>query len=105
MPKGNIECRIINIYDKAENQRGKKELRTVDWMVDGKHYPQLEKREFFQTDQGWKNGKAKGFNAQDMAIVQKNWNQIMADLTGQPAQKMAEPVAAAASAPAPQEDF
>lgn len=91
--------------DFRDGQKGV-ELRVVDWIVGGKHYPQLEKREMFVGTEGdWKMGKAKGMSLKDLLFVQDKWGEIMAALgqkgtipnqTNQPAQpEPSAPVAAA----------
>lgn len=80
-------------------------MRVVDWNIDGKHYPQLEKREFYTDQDGQeKMGKAKGMSAKDLAIVRDNWDEIMGALGGEigaPADKpaLADPVLSHVAAP------
>lgn len=89
-------------------------IRVVDWISNGKHYPQLEKREFFidgNTGEQ-KMGKAKGFTRKDLEKVQDAWGEIMAalgnklpegqKLNGAPAAQAAAP---AVTASAPSTDF
>lgn len=74
-----IESKTLLVLNEGKNDEHGKgiELRVVEWIVEGKHYPQLEKREFFKDDEGnWKMGKAKGMNDQDFIVVIKNWNKI-----------------------------
>ncbi len=77
-----IECQVVNVYDENISQNGKSKvvIRTVRWVVDGKSYPMLEKRDFFNSDNGFKTGKAKGLNSNDLALIQKNWSKILSDL-------------------------
>ncbi len=66
---------------KVEFQDGQKanEIRVVDWIVNGKHYPKLEKRDFFMGDGGeWKLGKSSGFSLKDInEVLLPNWDEIM----------------------------
>lgn len=76
----NIESKVLLSVSRSEFQDGQKatEVRVVDWIVNNKHYPQLEKREMFMGDNGeWKMGKAKGFSRKDMELVQDRWGEIM----------------------------
>lgn len=79
-----IQSKNLLSVDKKENvERGTViEIRVVDWIVEGKHYPQLEKREFFtDRDTGeLKMGKAKGFTLKDLGIVMDKWGEIMGAL-------------------------
>lgn len=112
-----IQSKNLLSVDKKENvERGTViEMRVVDWIVEGKHYPQLEKREFFtDRDTGeLKMGKAKGFTLKDLGIVMDKWGEIMGALgsklpehSGAKAEApAAAPVSTPASAPAEPEDF
>lgn len=96
----NIESKTLHTVDKNEDaERGRATIiRVVDWITEGKHYPQLEKREFFKDEGGnWKMGKAKGFNMKDLGKVQDQWDEITKHLGGQAgaqSQQQAAPVAA-----------
>lgn len=96
----NIECIVLKVWTKSENQeRGaRSELRTVDWVINGKHYIKTEFREFFVSqDSGeWKMGKAKGFSHENLMLLEKNWPELMR-LHGS---KLPEHQKAAAGAPA-----
>lgn len=68
---------LATFSDEIKNGRGTR-IRSVDWISGDKHYPQVEKREFF-TDEATgqeKIGKAKGFNAQALLVLIKNWPAI-----------------------------
>ena len=111
----NIQSEVLLMVSRAEFNDGAKstEVRVVDWIVDGKHYPQLEKREMYRDDSGeWKMGKAKGFSRKDLEKVQDAWGEIMAALggtlpeqTARPGGAATAPVAAAAPAADIQQDF
>lgn len=111
----NIESKqLYLVTEKKNEQQGRSTMiRVVDWIAEGKHYPQLEKREFFTDDQGeWKMGKAKGFTRNDLLLVQDKWGEIMAALGStlpedqrKPAPAAAAPTAPTPPATAPQEDF
>lgn len=76
-----IECIVLKVWAKNESQeRGSKsELRTVDWVINGKHYVKTEFREFFVSqDSGeWKMGKAKGLSYDNFVMLEKNWPELM----------------------------
>lgn len=108
-----IKSETLWSHGKAEFQEGQKanEIRVVDWIVNGKHYVKLEKRDFFMGDGGeWKLGKASGFSLKDMEMIQDNWGEIIAALGGggtprAAGAKPAESAPAMAAAPAAEEDF
>lgn len=79
-----IQSKVLLMVQHTEFQEGQKatDIRVIDWILDGsKHYPQLEKRELFMGEQGeWKMGKAKGFSAKDLELIQDKWGEIMAAL-------------------------
>lgn len=78
----NIDSKTLLVVSKEANEKLMRDtiIRVVDWIVEGKHYPQLEKREFFATEGGMKMGKAKGFTRKDLIVVQDKWGEIMAAL-------------------------
>jgi len=89
-------------------------IRVVDWISGGKHYPQLEKREFFIDGNSGeqKMGKAKGFTRKNLEKVQDAWGEIMAALGNKTAESQqkpgvpaAPPAAAAPVASGPATDF
>ena len=85
---------LLTINKTADEERGKGvHLRVVDWINGDKHYPQLEKREFFKDEQTgeWKMGKAKGLNLADLALIQKNWDAIIAAMNGKSAPVLSKP--------------
>lgn len=107
----NIESKDLLVLNKDvnENRGTTTVLRCVDWISNGKHYPQLEKREFYNDrDTGdLKMGKAKGMTVKDLGIIQDNWAEIMEALGNRlpeagrgPARAAAPASAAAASEPA-----
>lgn len=109
-----IRCVVLRELKKKVNEtRGTSlVLRTVDWIIDGKHYKKLENRELF-TDQNSgeeKMGKAKGMDLADMDIIMDNWGEIRSDL-GDKVPSVSAPKAEApastapASAPAAQTEF
>jgi hypothetical protein len=78
-----IESKVLLIVqEKSNEERGTKMIiRVVDWIVDNKNYPMLEKRQFFKGADGiLKTGKAKGFNLSDLLLIQENWDEIVAAL-------------------------
>ena len=69
---------VLVVIARSENENKGTEIRVVDWIKADKHWPQLEKREFFKDDVGnWKMGKAKGMNGEDVIVVLKNLDKIM----------------------------
>lgn len=75
---------LLDLKSDIDEKRGKKtQIRVVDWISQSEekgtqHFPQLEKREFFQSEDSdmWKTGKAKGFNGKDFLLVILNWKRI-----------------------------
>ena len=76
---------LFDINTVVDDKYGKKmQLRVVDWISEDekgvKHWPQVEKREFFKPeDEGadyWKMGKAKGLNGKDFLALLANWRKI-----------------------------
>ena len=71
--KKSIESRLLLSVDKTdvEGRNLTVEIRVVDWIADSKHYPQLEKREFYadQATGEIKTGKAKGFNSKNFETI------------------------------------
>ena len=64
-----ITSQVLLVVSRKESERNGIEIRCIDWIKGEKHYPQLEKREFFRSETGWKIGKAKGFNREDLLSV------------------------------------
>ncbi len=97
---------LLEISRDTNEQRGTTTIiRVVDWVSGTKHYPQLEKREFFvDGDTGnLKTGKAKGFTLKDLGKVQDAWGEIMVALGNKvpasdpiPKSNQSEPVPASA---------
>lgn len=105
----NISSKTLLTVSRQEFNEGQKatEIRVVAWIIDSKTYPQLEKREMFMSETGWKSGKAKGFSRKDLELVQDQWAEIMAALGNKlpeagnaPGKSESEKPAAVASAPA-----
>lgn len=99
----NIESEVLLPIKREEFNDGAKiiDLRVIDWIVNGKHYPQLEKRELYLDANGeQKMGKAKGLNRKDMLVIGKNWVPIMGALGATMAEDLAPPVGSGAAAPA-----
>lgn len=97
---------------RAEFQDGQKSnlIRVVDWIINGKHYVKLEKRDFFMGDNGeWKLGKASGFSLKDLQFVQDSWDDIMkafgANFAAPTGQAASQPAPEMATAPAAESDF
>lgn len=74
---------LLDLQSNIDEERGKKtQIRVVDWISESekgtKHFPQLEKREFFRAEDSdmWKTGKAKGLNGKDFLLVILNWKRI-----------------------------
>lgn len=75
-----IESVVLKVIKRYEQQSGKGaiEIRVVDWIVEGNHYPKLENREMFLDQEGeWRIGKSKGFSMKDLMVIQDNWGEIM----------------------------
>lgn len=83
--KNDVEIKSQTLYlaNRHEKDKRRVDIRVVDWIVNGKHTPLLEKRDFYQNDMGeWRLGKAKGFNAGDLDLLQDHWQAIKDALTG-----------------------
>ena len=79
----NIESKVLLSVSRKESQDGKRatEIRVIEWKVDDKVYPLLEKREMYTDGAGvLKMGKCKGFNLADLVLVQDSWDDIVAAL-------------------------
>lgn len=99
----NIESKTLLEIDRQVNDaRGVTIIiRVVDWISNGKHYPQLEKREFFIDGNGdEKMGKAKGFTMKDLGKIQDEWGPITEALGGRLPEQKQRPGGAPTSAPA-----
>lgn len=76
----------IIVFTEKKSKKGSTKIRIVDWIVEGKHYPLLEKREFMGPEgSDMKMGKAKGFNLADMMVVKENLPEIIMRLGDKPA--------------------
>lgn len=82
--KKDIRSNVLKVFEEKKARSGTTRLRAVDWIIDGKHYPLLEKREFFEKDGQEKIGKAKGMNLNDMLIVKDNFPEILTLLQALP---------------------
>lgn len=82
----NIESNELLNISSEEKMKGQQriDIRVVDWIVNDKHYPLLEKREFILNGDQWRIGKAKGFNLQDMNLIKSRWGDIITALGGIP---------------------
>lgn len=94
-----IQSEVLYLVKRDEFNDGQKavEIRVVDWIVNGKHYPQLEKREMYVGSEGeWKMGKAKGFGRKDLLVIAAQWVEIMGAVGATMAEDLAPPAGAAA---------
>jgi len=70
MAKREITENVILKLDESGNGSNKTIIRVVQW---NGYAPVLEKRSVFEGEDGeWRNGKAKGFNADDFKLILKN---------------------------------
>lgn len=70
---------VLTINEKGYERGGGSEFRVGRWIVDGKRLPiNIERREYYQTEDGKKYGKAKGLAYEDAKWIHDNW----ADLEG-----------------------
>lgn len=100
----NIERRLVKELLRTESKRGYVQIAMVDW-VGEKTYRQLEKREFFNGDDGSiKTGKAKGFNKADFALILGRAREIatLFGLDSAPASNVAPSSNTGVSDPAPE---
>lgn len=70
---------VLKEISRAETGRGTTVIRIVVW---GKGSPQLEKREQYETEEGTRSGKAKGFSKDDFDLLLENQEEIKKLLGG-----------------------